>query len=73
LSQFSDEKTQIQALDRTKPVSPIIFDATEKRNHDYLRHDTTKPFAVLNVGTSEAVKSSVSANPLGTAPTSWLL
>jgi transposase len=29
-----DEKTQIQALDRTQPVLPITFDATEKRTHD---------------------------------------
>ena len=36
-----DEKTQIQALDRTQPMLPIAFDATEKRTHDYVRtrHD----------------------------------
>jgi hypothetical protein len=33
-----DEKTQIQALDRTQPLLPIEFDATEKRTHDYRRH-----------------------------------
>ena len=32
-----DEKTQIQALDRTQQVLPITFDATEKRTHEYLR------------------------------------
>lgn len=32
---------------------PIEFDETEKRTHDYVRHDTTNPFAALNVGTSE--------------------
>ena len=48
-----DEKTQIQALDRTQPVLPITFDATEKRTHDYLRHGTTNLFAALNVGTGE--------------------
>jgi transposase len=32
-----DEKTQIQALDRTQPMLPIAFDATEKRTHDYVR------------------------------------
>ena len=36
-----DEKTQIQALDRTQPLLPIDFDATEKRTHDYVRHGTT--------------------------------
>jgi transposase len=48
-----DEKTQIQALDRTQPVLPIEFDATEKRTHDYVRHGTTNLFAALNVGTGE--------------------
>ena len=48
-----DEKTQIQALDRTQPMLPIAFDATEKRTHDYVRHGTTNLFAALNVGTGE--------------------
>lgn len=48
-----DEKTQIQALDRTQPVLPVAFDATEKRTHDYVRHGTTNLFAALNVGTGE--------------------
>ena len=48
-----DEKTQIQALDRTQPMLPITFDATEKRTHDYCRHGTTNLFAALNVGTGE--------------------
>lgn len=46
-------KTQIQALDRTQPLLPIAFDATEKRTHDYVRHGTTNLFAALNVGTGE--------------------
>ena len=49
-----DEKTQIQALDRTQPMLPITFDATEKHTHDYRRHGTTNLFAALNVGTGEA-------------------
>ena len=48
-----DEKTQIQALDRTQPVLPITFDATEKRTHDYVRHGTTNLFAALNVGNGQ--------------------
>lgn len=48
-----DEKTQIQALDRTQPLLPITFAATEKRTHDYVRHGTTNLFAALNVGTGE--------------------
>ena len=48
-----DEKTQIQALDRTQPLLPIEFDASEKRTHDYVRHGTTNLFAALNVSTGE--------------------
>src|SRR5918997_5968304 len=48
-----DEKSQIQALDRTQPMLPIEFDATEKRTHDYVRHGATNLFAALNVGTGE--------------------
>jgi transposase len=48
-----DEKTQIQALDRTQPLLPMTFDASEKRTHDYVRHGTTNLFAALNVGTGE--------------------
>jgi hypothetical protein len=48
-----DEKTQIQALDRTQPVLPIEFEAGEKRTHDYVRHGTTNLFAALNVTTGE--------------------
>jgi transposase len=46
-----DEKTQVQALDRTQPLLPLAFDATEKRTHDYVRHGTTNLLAALNVGT----------------------
>ena len=48
-----DEKTQVQALDRTQPVLPVAFAATEKRTHDYVRHGTTNLFAALNVATGE--------------------
>ncbi|WP_433663948.1 IS630 family transposase [Nocardia sp. CA-128927] len=46
-----DEKTQVQALDRTQPVLPICFGVTEKRTHDYVRHGTTNLFAALDIGT----------------------
>ncbi|WP_157858574.1 transposase [Frankia casuarinae] len=48
-----DEKTQVQALDRTQPLLPITFDATEKRTHDYVRHGTTNLFATIEVGTGK--------------------
>ena len=50
-----DEKTQIQALDRTQPLLPIAFDSTEKRTHDYVRNGTTNLFAALNIGTGEVL------------------
>ena len=56
--------TQIQALDRTQPLLPMTFDATEKRTHDYVRHGTTNLFAALNVAT---VRCSASASPPATA------
>ncbi len=46
-----DEKTQVQALDRTQPLLPVDFGVTEKRTHDYVRHGTTNLFAALNTGT----------------------
>jgi transposase len=52
-----DEKTQIQALDRTQPLLPITFDAMEKRTHDYVRHGTTNLFAALNVANGEVMGS----------------
>jgi transposase len=50
-----DEKTQIQALDRTQPLLPIEFDLSEQRTHDYVRHGTTNLFAALNVSTGEVI------------------
>jgi transposase len=46
-----DEKSQIQALDRTAPLLPMRFDAAERRTHDYRRHGTTTLFAALEVAT----------------------
>lgn len=50
-----DEKTQIQALDRTQPLLPMTFSKTEKRTHDYVRHGTTNLFAALNTATGEVL------------------
>ncbi len=46
-----DEKSQIQALDRTAPLLPMRFDQAEARTHDYKRHGTTTLFAALEVAT----------------------
>ena len=50
-----DEKSQVQALDRTQPLLPLQPGQTERRTHDYVRHGTTSLFAVLNVATGEVV------------------
>jgi transposase len=50
-----DEKTQVQALDRTQPLLPITFAASEQRTHDDVRHGVTHLFAALNVRTGEVV------------------
>jgi transposase len=44
-----DEKSQIQALDRTAPMLPLGPGQVERRTHDYQRHGTTSLFAALDV------------------------
>jgi transposase len=44
-----DEKSQIQALDRTQPLLPMRPGQIERRTHDYERHGTTTLFAALDV------------------------
>jgi transposase len=44
-----DEKTQIQALDRTQPLLPLRPGQIERRTHDYERHGITSLFAALDV------------------------
>jgi transposase len=46
-----DEKSQIQALDRTAPMLPMQPGLPERRTHDYIRHGTTTLFAALNIAT----------------------
>jgi transposase len=46
-----DEKSQIQALERTQPVRPVAPGRVERRTHDYVRHGTTTLFAALEVAT----------------------
>jgi transposase len=46
-----DEKSQIQALDRTAPMLPMQPGLTERRTHDYTRHGTTTLFAALEIAT----------------------
>jgi transposase len=48
-----DEKSQIQALDRTAPILPLRPGLAERRTHDYVRHGTTTLFAALEVATGK--------------------
>ena len=48
-----DEKTQIQALDRTQPSLPMKPGRCGTRTHDYKRHGTTDLFAAMNLATGE--------------------
>jgi transposase len=50
-----DEKSQIQALDRTAPLLPMLPGQVERRTHDYRRHGTTSLFAALDVKTGQVV------------------
>lgn len=50
-----DEKSQIQALDRTQPLLPMRPGQVERRTHEYKRHGTTTLFAALNVKTSTVI------------------
>ena len=50
-----DEKSQIQALDRTQPMLPLAPGIPERRTHDYVRHGTTTLFAALDIATGEVI------------------
>lgn len=50
-----DEKSQIQALDRSQPVFPMRPGQPERRSHDYTRHGTTSLFAALDVATGQVI------------------
>jgi transposase len=50
-----DEKSQIQALDRTQPILPLAPGIAERRTYDYERHGTTTLFAALDIATGEVI------------------
>jgi transposase len=50
-----DEKSQIQALDRTQPLLPMRPGQVERRTHDYARHGTTSLFAALDAKTGTVI------------------
>ena len=50
-----DEKSQIQALDRTQPILPMAPGIPQRRTHDYMRHGTTTLFAALDIATGKVI------------------
>ena len=50
-----DEKSSIQALDRTAPVLPLLPGTPSRRSHDYTRHGTTNLYAALNVASGMVI------------------
>ena len=50
-----DEKSQVQALDRSQPVLPMRPGQAERRTHDYYRHGTTSLFAALDIATGKVI------------------
>lgn len=52
-----DEKSQIQAMDRSQPVLPMMPGVPERRSHDYIRAGTTTLFAALEVATGKVIGS----------------
>jgi len=50
-----DEKSQIQALDRTQPLLPMRPGQPQRQTHDYVRHGTTSLFAALDVATGQVI------------------
>src|SRR6476620_10092563 len=52
-----DEKSSVQALDRTQPSLPMVNGRAQTMTHDYKRHGTTTLFAALNVLTGQVIGS----------------
>jgi transposase len=50
-----DEKSQVQALDRTRPLLPMRPGVPACQTHDYIRHGTTSLFAALEVATGKVI------------------
>lgn len=50
-----DEKSQIQALERTQPMLPLAPGIPERRTHDYMRNSTTTLFSALDIATGEVI------------------
>ncbi|MFD7037271.1 IS630 family transposase [Rhodococcus jostii] len=52
-----DEKTQIQALDRTQPIFPMLPTTPQRASHDYVRNGTSSLYAALDIATGKVIGS----------------
>ena len=52
-----DEKSQIQALDRSQPIPPIMPGTPQRRTHAYLRHDITSLFAAFDIADGTVISA----------------
>ncbi len=52
-----DEKSQIQALDRSQPILPVLPGVPARATHDYKRHGTSSLFAALDTATGKVIQS----------------
>ncbi|ACY21635.1 putative transposase [Gordonia bronchialis DSM 43247] len=52
-----DEKTQIQALDRTQPIFPMLPGTPQRASHDYVRNGTSSLYAALDIASGKVIGS----------------
>jgi len=66
-----DEKSQIQALDRSQPVLPMMPGMPGRRTHDYARHGITTLFAAFNVTDGTVLGESTASTAPPSSGSSW--
>jgi hypothetical protein len=58
-----DEKSQIQALDRTASFLPVLLMTPERRTYNYIRHGTTSLFAAYDLASGSVIASTTAGTP----------
>ena len=66
-----DEKSQIQALDRTAPVLPLLPGTPQRRSHDYTRHGTTNLYAALEMASGKVISQMTPRHRAMSSSSSW--
>ena len=66
-----DEKSGIQALDRSQPVLPMMPGIPERRSHDYVRHGTTDLFAAFGIADGTVISSLYRRHRARSSRSSW--